>query len=514
MSDTAVFDAALDGEWGADQIASTSPEDARRRMIEEELGISEKDVLARVNNGFMKSKKNRLAREITWWLCCAFYLGDHYAEINKDSTAVLTGLETKKDVPDFRVRARNNKITPAADELVGRMVRSMVSLTATPATDDPSDIDRAQAATSVLESEWRRMGLTQSDHELRLWTVLTGSAGLWVRWNDTLGELMGLQDGSFMPSGEIEHQVVPPFHLYPDPQGTRYHNMRYMIHACEADVDMLKSAYPDLAEKIGPDSLRRGSGKYWEDRLKSLMSSSLGVRYEIGYGQYTCTLLTYWEPRSREHPNGIMAICTPTAVLWMGENPWAHFNGGFDWCPIEMFRYRELGISFWGMGAVEIAIPLQRELNRTLSQILENRNECSNPRYWIPKGCRVSTAGWTNAPGERVIYTPTPVELSANGRAYKPEREDPPPIPSALFKLIADLKAEIEDVFAYHQVSKGGAPPGVRSGVAIENLQETDQAPAVPIVQRHNVCWARVGKRLLQLAHDHWDFQRMINVGG
>lgn len=505
MNGTSLDVSAALGEPGP----ALSPFEEERRRAEAMLGISHEEALQRVTERFEKSKRDRRSRELTWWLCLAFYLDDHYASISKKEEAVIPGSK-QKGVPKYRVRAQLNKITPAADELVGRMVRSMPTLTANPATENPADLDGALIGSAALMHEWRRLDLTLNDHEVRTWAAITGTGGIWTRWNQSVGAPLAGGQG---PRGENECLVLSPFDLFPDPNGSRYHNMRYFALAFEENVEDLQAAYPDLKDEI-VGSQGKQESRYYEDQLKALMSASLGAPGITGYESDTSTLIHHWEPRSPRFPNGLMVIALPTVVLWMGPNPWAHFGGGADkWCPVDIFRYRVLSNSFWGKGAVESAIPIQKQLNRTISQILEIRNEASNPMWFFFRGMKVNLSQWTRAPGAHVWVTPPPPEWSAGGKIYKPERVDPSPIPGALFRLIADLKAEIEDIFAYHQVSKG-TPPMKLSGKAIEDLQEADNAGSIPIVQRHNLVWSTIGRRLLTLVRDQWTDERVIEVRG
>lgn len=462
-------------------------------------------ILDLVQRRFASAKRLRRSRELTWYLDLAFYIGDQYAHLADDKTQILTGAKDSK-VPKHRVRAVSNKVAPACDHLVAQLTRSMPTLRASPQTEDPEDNDAATLSTSVLTHEWRRMDLTLLDHDIKTWKTITGTAGLWLRWNGMLGPMK--RDGSG-PRGEIEPIVVTPFNMYPDPSASR--NIRWFIHASEEDVDEIKDQFPERAHLISPDSGVREGSSHYERRLRAMMGATLGFANEMMPTENTCTVMTYWSPRSREHPNGLMAICTSSALLWAGDNPWAHF--GQDWCPIEIFRHKALSASFWGKGAVSDAIPIQKERNRTLSQIIEHRNRVTGGRYWIPRGCRVNVNAMTDAPSEKVWYTPAPPEVGG-GRAYRPEREDPPPLPAGLFRLLDTLAREIEDCFSYHEVSKGQAPPGVKSGVAIEQLQEKDEAPNVPVSIRDNVAWSRVGRRILALVQDQWDEERTIQVHG
>uniref|UniRef100_A0A6M3IP60 Putative portal protein n=1 Tax=viral metagenome TaxID=1070528 RepID=A0A6M3IP60_9ZZZZ len=468
----------------------------------------------RVRARFERAKRARRSRELTWYLNLAFYLGDHYAVIDGTKQTINSGTRTK--VPAHRVRAVFPRIKSAVNHMVASMVKARPTFTASPMTEDPEDIDGARIASSALLHEWKRACLTEEDHDLKLWKAITGTAGFWTRWDETQGyaeqdpETNELQP----PQGEIDGFVVPPFNLYPDPDATRLSNASYFIHASEENIADLKEAFPERAHLIGRSGSHRDRAGHYERKLRQMMGDMLSGSQEVLEPGETTTLIIYWEPRSSHFPNGVMVIMTPDVVLWAHDNRWAHFGSGKMWCPVELFYHHRLSASIWGDSAIGDAIPLQMELNKTLSQVFEHRNMMTRGRYWIPRGCKVDPSQMNGEPSEKVFYDPTPPERSAGGRAYRPEREDPPPFPQGHMRMLVTLSDAIADVINHHAVSQGKTEPGLRTGVAIEALQEKDESPNVPVAERDNQGWARVGRRWLQLIHDQWSEARIIQVRG
>lgn len=486
--------------------ADTSPE---RLEVEQRLGVTHEEMLREVMDWFEKAKKAKRNQELTWYLCLSFYLGDQYASVDHRAQRILSGFEDKR-VPKHRVRIVDNKIAPAADNLVSQLVRGFPTLAASPATEEAEDIDGALLATAVLEHEHRRINQTALDHDLRLWKVITGTSGLWTRWNETHGPI----GEDKRPIGEIEFVVCSPFALYPDPACKSMSGARFFIHASEEDVDTLKEAYPDVADKIQSDESTKGQARDYEREIQTRMGGTLSYGSETSRDQNLTTVINCWVPRCRKYPDGLHLICVPSVMLWMDANPWAHFGGPAGWCPINIYRHRSLTASFWGKGAVEDAISLQKDLNKTLSQIIEHRNLMTRGRYWYPTGMKFNADKLTGEPGEMVPVTPPRPELLQAGVPWFPQREDPPPFPQGHIRMLQILNDSIEDVFSYHQVMKGNTPPGVRSAVAIEALAEKDEINQFPIAVRDNVEWALVGRRLLALAHDMWETERYLRIRG
>lgn len=492
----------------------TEPLSPDRMEAEQILGITHEDMLAMVMEDFEEAKKERKGHELTWYLNLAFYLGDHYATVDSKARRVILG-QQQTNVPRHRVRATWDRLVSATNNVVAQLVRSMPTLTAHPATQEAADVDGAMMASSVLEHEWHRMNLTALDHDIRLWKCITGTVGVWTRWNEAAGPLAkDPETGEPLgPRGENECIACPPFTLYPDPLAKRERDLRWFIHASEQDPEVLKELFPEVADQITSDEGVKGEGGTYEKELKNRMGASLSSTLGLTAGVDTSTVINYFHPRSKRFPNGVWAIVTPGVTLWMGENPWAHFGAPGEWNPIDIYRHIDLSASFWGDTPYTRAVPIQKLANKLASQLLENANLMTRGRYWAHKLCRWNSKQMTGEPGEVMTYD-SPPELMGNTQGYRPEREDPPPFPTGYLRLLQECIKEIEDIFSYHAVLQGQTPPGVRSGTAIDSLAEKDEVNQFPVAVRDNRTWSTVGRRLLQLVRENWTDERLIRVRG
>lgn len=489
------------------RMRAESPE---RQAIEREMGVTFASIQERVKVRFDLANKYRRGHELTWLLCVAYYIGDQYAQVDNEAMRILTEKDLK--TPRHRVRMVVNQIMPAVNNLVSQLTRSQPTLAAKPATEDAADVEGSMTATSVLMHEWIRQNATELDHDAKTWKTICGTAGLWYRWNEVHGPLRENEQGQMtgVPTGEIETVVLPPFNLYPDPGGSRMRNMRFFIVAMDEDVEALKEAYPEV-EGIGPDASVRSQAERYERRLRMRMGASLGAHYEVPSHANSTTMMHYYEPRSRKFPDGLMAICTVSACLWMGPNPWAHSD---RWIPVRTVRHNGLSASYWGEGAVAQAIPIQKQINKYHSQITEHGNLTTRGRYWIPMGCRVNTSKMTGEPGEKIWYKAPPAHMTAGGRAYRPEREDPPRYPQGLYRHLEKLEDKLDDIFNYHPATRGVNPTGGRSAAMIDTLIERDEVNQYPIQIRDNLAWQQVGRGWLMLAKDQWTDERLVEVRG
>ena len=159
---------------------------------------------------------------------------------------------------------------------------------------------------------------------------------------------------------------------------------------------------------------------------------------------------------------------------------------------------------FYAASVIEDVIPIQRELNRTRSQIIEAKNRMAKPQLIAPRGS-VDPSKITSEPGIVIQYRPglaPPQPL--------PMQNLPPYVLQEVDRALAD----IEDVTSQHQVSKGGTPTGVTAATAISYLQERDDSVLATTYQSVEAGWEKIAKQSLSHVVQFWDTKRIIQVTG
>ena len=160
--------------------------------------------------------------------------------------------------------------------------------------------------------------------------------------------------------------------------------------------------------------------------------------------------------------------------------------------------------SVYDDAVVTQARPLQKELNRTISQIVEYKNLTIKPRVWAPIGPMRQRL--TNEPG--AVYEFQPVG------GLRPEVETLPAMPSYVFNHLTNIQERLDRLFNLSAVGRGEVPPNVEAGVAIDLLQETAVDQLVPTIDRMSMSLCRAGKIMLQLAQEYYIEPRLGRIMG
>jgi len=149
-------------------------------------------------------------------------------------------------------------------------------------------------------------------------------------------------------------------------------------------------------------------------------------------------------------------------------------------------------------------IPLQRELNRTHSQVIEAKNKMAKPQWTAQKGS-VDANKMTSEPGLVIQFTPG---------FQEPKPVQPPSLPTYVIDELERLGREMDDLAATGEITKGNVPPGITAASAISYLQEENDNRFAPTVSSIEEATTKVGKFVLSFVDEYWIESRKIKVIG
>jgi hypothetical protein len=159
---------------------------------------------------------------------------------------------------------------------------------------------------------------------------------------------------------------------------------------------------------------------------------------------------------------------------------------------------------FYGDSSLVDLIPLQKEVNRTHSQIIESKNKMAKPQWKAQRGS-VDVNKMTSEPGLVIQYT-------AGFQA--PEQVQPASLPSYVVDELERLTREMDDLAATGEITKGNVPPGITAASAISYLQEENDNRFAPTVASIEEATEKVGKYMLSFVNEYWDEERKVKVVG
>lgn len=487
-------------------------EDASRK--DEVYSVARLDSAEKLSRKFDTLKRQRERFDTQWKLNLSFYKGRQYAYIDRLGRIAARPVEDG-DIPRYRVRLVSNQIVTGAQSLLSKMTKTKPVMSATPGSSSDHDVKAAQLAEDLLEYWWTDLQLEDALEEALLWGVVAGQ-GYWkITWDEHAGKSMKFMldpqgkpivDESLKDSfrgqlaqmgvepqeqtvylGDIKVEAMSPFNVYLDPSAKTFKDCKYAICVHYLDVD---EVYSRWGRRVVPDSVATAYDSILPFPNAENAAEKDVKRVFVGYFLPTPAL-----PKGRY----VAWLDTPKEIL--EDHPWPYPTNEL---PLVKFPGVRVPGSVYDSSVVEHAIPLQKELNRTLSQIVEYKNLTIRPRVWAPVGSLRQRI--TTEPG--AVYEFTPVA------GLRPELEQLPSMPPYVFEHLKEITARLRDTFSLAEVTEGTVPPNVEAGIAIDLLQEMSTDRIAPTIKLIEAALARAGNLMLVLAQKYYIEPRLLKIKG
>lgn len=492
---------------------------------------------------FERMHTARLSIERQWLLNLSFNKGKHWVTWGP-AVNQARRLEEPKNQPPWRIRLTVNKVQPYIRREMARLSSQKPRGYVLPRSQEETDRHAARSALSILDFLHEELELDDVHDLADWWTCITGSSFYKVRWTEEL-------DPETNQPGRLRCDVIRPFDFYvSDIEETRIKEQEFV---CQ--TGMLRIG--EIAEKWGVDVAADGYSSDTDQRVRSVMSV-----FNQEKGDDFAVVKEFWIKRCPRYPNGlVLATCNGMLLPYEPQDPsdqllQSDISAEVD--PNEQL-FRALGIDvgklsklneegetgvslsdvepkrtaehippgtiefpfghgrlpfiprghtksglFYDTSFVEQIIPLQREYNRSRSQIVENKNLTSRPQWAIPLGA-VNRSELTTEPGAVISYSPG---------FSPPEPIKPPQLPNYVVDHVRLTAEEMDELASQNDVSKGDVPPNVEAATAIAYLQEKDDAAVGYAVRSKERAIQEISIQLLKLVQEFWTEERLIRVVG
>lgn len=458
--------------------------------MNEQKIISEEELAQFVSEQLMKCKRD--SYELQAYLNISYYLGKQWVKTEGTSNRLV-----EPPMEPWQVRYVANKVQPIVRTELAKMTKNKFVMYVNPATSDNNDIRAARVAEKVVEWAEYELELQALDRDNCLWGLCTGISFVKPYWNPSKGRKFDDGTGTTIHEGDIDCCVVPFFELKFDTSCSDWKDVKWVCHDKVRTIDYIKDTY---GVEVQAESGLTVSNLY-EAKLSTLSTTGNGS----GYNKLddSAVIHEYWEAPSGEHPNGRrITTCGDKILFYDDDIGFGESDDTERELPFFPFYHIKVPGRLMPTCLVEQLIPIQREYNKSRSQIIENKNLFGNPILIAPRGCLEEEP--TNEPGQFIEYNPI----------GKPEYLTPPPMGTEIYKNIEILNSELEFVSGQHETSHGQTPTGVTSGTAIGYLQEQDDTKLAPSIANFIACKQKYMRYLLKMIQKNYDLERTVRVAG
>lgn len=443
----------------------------------------------------MRAARSRITNQ--WNLNLAFYYGNQYLEFTKN-IAALDGKLAVPKAPPHRIRLTINRVRPMVRTELARVTQQKPNASVVPATAEDEDLSAAYAAEQVWESISRTRKAPASFRQAAFWMLICGTGFVKTWWDSSKGP-MGADPmdpfGAQKPMGDICYAAVTPYHLFvPDLRTVEIQEQMYVLNVYTRSVEWLKNFYGDKVNTMNlkPDVV--STNEILNDSALNLT----GGRSEPD--SVLCYEMWVKPGAHRLLPKGGLIHVIGDQVVYCTKEGIPYTHGEFPFTKLDHIPTGK----FYAESSIFDILPLQREYNRTRSQITEAKNRMAKPQLLIQKGS-VDPRKITTEPGLAIEYMPgmnppTPLPLT--------------PLPNYVLEEQNRILSDIEDLCGQHQVSKGQAPAGVTAATAISFLQEKDDGILSHTYISVEEGWENIAFQTLNLVVQYWDVERMVKTIG
>lgn len=519
------------------------------------------DLVEFVKREFQRRRSERLPQELQWRLNIAFIEGQQYMDINTERNDLV---ETQS-IAWWEHREVFNHIAPIVETRIARLGKMEPELGVRPATGEMKDLASAKIGKKILHNaERNKLGQAQRQ-EFLAWLESTGSVFLKNTWDAAAGRLVGYvevdaideapepgtdrtekpepddlmaagqiisqhleeQDQQEIPvivegdttgaraktmvavyEGDVRTDVVSPFEIYPDsifaPDMQRCHSI---IHARAYPVGVIKEIW---GREVQPDS----DTETWGLVANNVAGGGLGY----GVGGYHARsvhlkdhalVLEYWERPSAEFPDGRFIVVCGDACLYSGPLPYRVGERGELGLPFVRCVASVRPGRFFGTCVTERLIPIQRRFNAwhnrkaeylarvAIGQIAIEKGAVESPSQFEEDAAAPGAVFWIN----RNYNAPKYIEIPSLPASF--EAEGP---------FLLNQFTMISGVSETTRMSE--APPGVKSGVALDLVIEQDNTRLSHTVENMEGAHVEWGKQVLRLYQQFASNQRILRTTG
>lgn len=510
----------------------------KQKNLQQLTPEQQRDV-AFVNDFYETAIELRRPFERQWYMNMAFFLGKQWVTWNNAKRQLEVPL-----APSWRVRLVCNRIMPTVLHIVAKLSQNRPVYRVIPTKAESEALNDALTSERVLRYLHQKNSQYNLNQDLFMMMTIYGTAfkypyfdafaGLHFKKqkitkqtiqkvNPETGELETVtvdvpfknEKGEIefwdVYEGEVKEDVLDPFSILPEPGATDLENSFRVMKLTSRPIEYIRQRYAagkfvQAEAESGVSSIENQLRKMMDDRYQTKSVSDIREKKGRISNEGFATIKELREKPSHKYPRGRYILVANGVLLHSGDLPY-EFMVNRSTLGIVKYDYIKVPGRFWGKTPIEDLIPIQIELNKVRSQIIEIKNLMAKPKWIAYKESGISETSITSEPGEVVQpkYVPNVPE---------PHPVIPPPLPAYVTQEIDRNAKEIEEIGLIHEVSKGTTPPGIRSGVAIQFLQEQDQTVFGPVIARFEAQDAKSGTYLLELVKEKYKEHRILKIVG
>ena len=462
------------------------------------------ELVAWVKSEYQKCKTNRKLEENDWYIQLAFYNGYQYHDWRS-----VNGRQVLQEEPNPAMlpRITVNRIEPIIRTEIAKTTSGQPSASVVPASNDEDDLLAANAAEQVWQYMYDKNKFqTEVLQKAEFWRAIAGNGFIKTLWDPTV-EIKEPQteiDPLTMEKrvtqiaagkGDVKYEAVSPFHLFvSDLAQEDIEQQPYIFNVYTKSVEWVKSNFANVL----PDDFEPTKVTSSDIEDAALMD----IRGVDNVRPDSALVIEAWiKPgATRKLPKGGLVTIIDSEIVQMSDSGIPYAHGEYPFAHLHGIQTGK----FYRRSVIRGLIPLQREYNRTRSQIIHAKNLMAKPQMMYQDGSvdprKITARAGIWIPVRPGFQFPSPVPIQ--------------PLPNYVLQEVQQLASDFEDISGQHQISKGDASPGVTAATALAYLGERDDAYLTTIFNSIEAGIEKVARQSLSLFVQYVQTERLIKTVG
>jgi len=426
----------------------------------------------------------------------AYFKGIHWAIWDSVNNRLMEApLERLANTNKYKTRYVSNRIMKIVRTEYAKVFKTPVQMYVVPATSDEEDVDAAKLGNKIAEWVEYDKELQKKDRRMVLWGLNTRVSFMHPYWNRSLGEIAS-EEGDY--EGDIDFDVLSCFEVKYDPSATTWEDAHWACMIKVRDIDYIEEVYQ---VKVNPEKGLTESNIY---DIK-MTFNVVPEKVKNTPLEHHARVYEYWEMPSPKYPNGRRITYTgehETPLYESDDIGWGEQDDTPRELPFFPFVHIDLPGCVHGTNSNQQCRPMQREYNRTRSQIIDAKDLYAYPKRVQPIGSMDNDD--TDSMADILEYVPG---------SDPPSYLQPPQISVDAYQDCQQILEEMDFISGQNQISHGKVPADM-SGYLAEILIEEDTTVLAPTIENYINCKQAYMSYVLKMIRNNYREKRTLKIIG
>lgn len=275
--------------------------------------------------------------------------------------------------------------------------------------------------------------------------------------------------------GDVAITNVDVHNLFWKPGISDIQDSDKVFHITIEDIDIARSKWPKIADRIGPQDSGRITRYIHDDTIDtSHCAEVVDMYYKVPVVEpvYMDGIDEEGNPtqvKIHEIPKTVLhlAIFVNNELAWCSENEPGYENGFYEHgkFPFVIARLFPVKDSPWGFGYLDIMKHPQKDIDKLDQTIIKNALMKAKPRYWVKHNANIDVGDFAN-------WNKEIVEVAGGELGESIRKIDVDDVPSGAMNHLATKIDELKETSGNRDFSQGSTQSGVTAASAIAALQE------------------------------------------